>query len=380
MRRYNKLKVATGFVALFLVSLLLLSSTAIATDHMTPSEPPHFERPGMRPQNPIMRGQFGRSHFNYTNGMILLETPELSVRITAMHEVIHFTYWNTSAPDVVYHAKFVRMFEFIDANNDSAYQANETVAHSVVSLSSFSWNFTGFENITDANNNVIGVMFGFVSTEAHVSWQPNLQVAIYCYLFYENGMINGISVNGLNELKFTIEVSNWTWASNESMLGMRFDLSWSNVTQHERMHARIGNEEAHLGTNTTGHEMPIKNETQRELKMEYEGQNQRVVGFLDYVPNIVIDGKNSTMTASYATNSNMLTVYFAYPHFNYYLIHDPIIGVTSESTGTSTGGTGVLPGNTIVTIGGTAVTDTMLLLAGVVVLIALAVFVKSRKA
>jgi len=381
MRNNKKLKIATGFVALFLVGLLLMSSAVIAADHRTPPQPPEFKKPGMVPHNPIMSGKFGQSRFNYTNGMILLETPELSIRITAMHQVIHFMYWNTSDPSIVYNAKFVRIFEFVDANNDSAYQANETVSRSVVPLSTFTWNFTGFENITDENDNVIGVMFGYVSTGVNVPLQPNLQVAIYCYLFYEDAEINGITVNGLNELKFTIEINNWTWASNESLLGVRFDLSWSNVTAQERIHTRIGDEEAHLGTNTTGHEKPLKNETQRSLRMEYEGDGKRTIGYLDYVSEIVVDGENSTMTASYATNGNMLTIYFAYPHFDYYLVHDPIIGIASESIETTgTTGTEILPGNTIITIEGIAITDTVLILSAVVILIAIAVFIKSRRA
>jgi len=380
MRSNKKLKMATGFVALFLVGLLLMSSVAIAPNPGTPPEPPQYEKPSI-PQNPIMSGQFGQSRFNYTNGMILLETPELSVRITAMQQVLHFMYWNTSDPSIVYNAKFVSLFEFVDSNNDSVYQANETVPRSVVPLSTFMWDFTGFQNITDENDNVIGVMFGYISTKVNVPFQPDLHVAIYCYLFYEDAEINGISVNGLTELKFTIEISNWTWVSNESLLGVRFDLSWSNASEGEGVRANVGGEEAPLGTNTTGQEKPLKNETQRSLRLEYEEDNKRTIGYLDYISEIVVDGENSTMTTSYAVNGNMLTVYFAYPHFDYYLTHDPTIGITSETSEetTETTGTEILPGNTIITVEGIAVTDTMLVLGAIVVLVALAVLVKSKK-
>ena len=59
--------------------------------------------------------------------------------------------------------------------------------------------------------------------------------------------------------------------------------------------------------------------------------HDKQIGYFDYVSTAIADGQTVSTNASYATYGDLLRVYFTYPHFENELIHDPIIGIASET-------------------------------------------------
>ena len=215
-----------------------------------------------------------------------------------MGEVVHFQFWNTSDPEIVYHVKFVSIVEFIDENGDGTYQFNETVGGSMLAFSSLTWEFSGFQNITNDNGETVGVKFSFNSTGVQGLFrQENLEVDIICYMFFEDAEVDGVSVKGLTELKFTIVIKNWDWMRDNSMLALRWDVTWSNVTEERDVKPCVEGKEIDT-SKEMAEERPIEDRKDRKA-LEIRCGEQ--LGYLDYTATIIVDGSEGEATASYIT-------------------------------------------------------------------------------
>lgn len=299
---------------------------------------PHFERiehdpiigvteKGYEEAGKVFSGRHGETRYEYGNGRVVLETPVFTVQVTAMGEVVHFHFWNTSDPEIVYHVKFVSIVEFIDENNDGTYQSNEIVGESMLTFPSLAWEFSGFKNITNANGETMGVKFSFNSSEVRVPRQQNLEIDIVCYMFFEDTEVDGVLVNGLTELKFTIVIRNWSWTREDSMLALRWDISWSNVTEGKDVKPCVAGRDISPSEEMT-EEKPIRDE---EGKRTLEIRCGKQLGYFDYTATIVVDGSEGEATASYITCKDCIKVFLCYPHFNTELVHDPTIGLTTTT-------------------------------------------------
>jgi len=288
----------------------------------------------------VFSGRHGETHYEYSNGRATLETPVFTVQVTAMGEVVHFQFWNTSDPEIVYNVKFVSMVEFIDKNGDGTYQSNETIGESMFTFPSLTWEFSGFQNITDVNGETIGVKFSFNSSKVRDPRQQNLEIDIVCYMFFEETEVNGIPVNGLTELKFTIVIKNWSWTKEDSMLALRWDISWSNLTEEKHVKPCVAGRDVDISKDMT-EEKPIGT---KEGKKALEIRCDKQLGYFDYTATIITDGREEEATASYMACKNCIRVFLCYPHFSTELVHDPIIGLTTTeetTTGEETVGEGV---------------------------------------
>ena len=305
---------------------------------------------GYKEAGKIFSGRHGESRYEYRNGMAVLETPVFTVKVTAMGEVVHFLFWNTSDPEVVYHVKFVSMAEFIDENGDNVYQFNETVGGSMLTFQSMEWEFSGFQNITDANGETIGVKFSFNSTGVQGLFrQENLEVDIVCYMFFEDAEVDGVSVKGLTELKFTIVIKDWDWMRDDSMLALRWDISWSNVTEEGEVKPCVEGRDIDM-SKEMAEERPMEDKEDRKA-LEIKCGEQ--LGYFDYTAKALVDGAEGEATASYATCEDCIRVFLCYPHFTNELVHDPVIGVTTTTVEAEiTAGEGTIAGIPIMYIVG----------------------------
>ena len=344
---------------------------------------PHFERlehdpiigvteKGYEEAGKVFSGRHGESRYEYSNGRVVLETPVFTVQVTAMGEVVHFQFWNTSDPEIVYHVKFVSIVEFIDENGDGTYQSNEIVRGSTpLTFASLSWEFSGFQNITNANGETIGVKFSFNSSEVRDPRQQGLEIGIICYMFFEDTELDGVPVNGLTELKFTIAIRNWSWTGEDSMLALRWDISWSNVTEEGVKPRVAGRDVSPPGEMTE--EKPIGD---KEGKKALEIRCGKQLGYFDYTATTIVDGNEGEATASYITCEDCIRVFICYPHFSTELVHDPIIGLTTTEETTAeeeTTGEGVTLPETIAGI------PTMYLVGGIFLVIVIAVVMAVKK-
>jgi len=308
-----------------LIGILLIAALVIGSmpQAISASDTPYLQDDPRRPMQPPVT-----TPPTYSKGIAKIETEKITVAVTADGMVLHFLFWNTSDPSIVYHAKFVQMMEYIDSNGDGIFQYNEMVPASVLAVSAIDFSFSGFENITDNDGNVIGIKFSFNSTNVSDVRQSNLELDVVCYLFFEDSEINGIAVNGLTELKFTIVIKNWKWVRDDSDLVVRFDLTWSNTTDKPR--CRANSEEVDMQKNMEGNEKKLQSRTQNKYRC-MELVHDKQIGYFDYVSTAIADGQTVSTNASYATYGDLLRVYFTYPHFENELIHDPIIGIASET-------------------------------------------------
>ncbi|MGQ4834384.1 MAG: hypothetical protein ACP6IS_10885 [Candidatus Asgardarchaeia archaeon] len=304
----------------------------------------------------------------YNKGLAKIVTDQITVAVTADGQVLHFMYWNTSDPSIVYHAKFVQIMEYIDQNGDGAFEYNETVPGSMFAISAVTFEFSGFENITDSNGTVIGVKFSFNSTSVNDVRQSNLELDVICYLFYVDTEMDGIQVNGLSELKFTIVIKNWNWVRDNSNLAVRFDLTWSNSTDKPK--ARVGDKHFDFQEDEgIEHRITNKVKEQRRIEMNYKGN----VGYFDYVPDVNTDIGKKVANATYCVYADHVRMFFSYPHFNKTLVHDPIIGITSLESETTIGSFGE-------TLSQYGISEyTLLGVIAIVLVIAVAVVKKIRK-
>ena len=344
---------------------------------------PHFERlehdpvigvteKGYEEAGKVFSGRHGETRYEYSNGRVVLETPIFTVQVTAMGEVVHFQFWNTSDPEIVYHVKFVSIVEFVDENGDGTYQFNETVGGSMLTFPSLTWEFSGFQNITNANGETIGVKFSFNSSEVRVPRQQNLEIDIVCYMFFEDTEVNGVLVNGLTDLKFTIVIRNWSWTREDSMLALRWDISWSNVTEEKDVKPCVAGRDISLSGGMTEEE-PIEG---KEGKKALEIRCGKQVGYFDYTATIIVDGSEGEATASYITCENCIKVFLCYPHFETEATHDPIVGLTTTEETTAeeeTTGEGITLPETIAGI------PTMYLVGGIFLVIVIAVVMAVKK-
>ncbi len=345
---------------------------------------PHFERlehdpiigvteKGYEEAGKVFSGRHGETHYEYSNGRVMLETPVFTVQVTAMGEVVHFQFWNTSDPEIVYHVKFVSIVEFVDENGDKTYQSNEIVGESMLTFPSLTWEFSGFQNITNANGETIGVKFSFNSSEVRNPRQRDLEIDIVCYMFFEDTEVDGLLVNGLTELKFTIVIRNWSWTREDSMLALRWDISWSNVTEEKDIKPCVAGRDISPSEEMT-EEKPIGDkEGRRALEIGYGEQ----LGYFDFTATIIVDGGEGEATASYITCEDCIKVFLCYPHFETEVTHDPIVGLTTTEETTAeeeeATGEGVTLPETIAGI------PTMYLVGGIFLVVVIAVVMAVKK-
>ena len=215
------------------------------------------------------------------NNNVLLEEEHFAIQITSDLNVPQFAFWDpTEEPITKYHVKFTRLFESVDLDGDNTYTKEEEsiVPNSNAALAPLTWDFSELvtiDNVTHFNITSVG--------------------EDYTLQFRNHFDAEDMS------LKFDIVIDNYTFVSDDedAMLVFGFHIVEGQQKMKQNQHkVQFGNK----GYFESASEANTANET---IPVGMSSGN---------------DGQES-MT------------YISYPRFEGLLIHDPIIGIESGSSG-----------------------------------------------
>ena len=238
------------------------------------------------------------------NGMVTLETDSIVIQVVANQEVPFYFFWSTQNPEEKYKLQFYTIFEIIDTNGNGIYDpGNDTIVpNSKVALASFDWEFSDFKTETDANGTVTAIHFNMTSVSGINPHSPDFTLQIRNHLYADN----------ISALKFDIVISNYSFKDDNADLVLGFNLilaaGGQKMKEHRHQHREsleFGN--AYFETNSTAKD---RNNTDVSVRMSYGEDTER-----------------------HEMNAKM--VYLTYEHFTGELVHDPVIGVLSSGSGSS---------------------------------------------
>ncbi len=215
-----------------------------------------------------------------------IESEKLMVKINAGGQVPIYQFWSPNANDTKFHVKFQKIQEFTDDNGNGFYENNETVGQRTLSLQSVRW------ILSDAIVGDEQISFNFTSESLQQSQFQGFQIKIVNYIDLENA----------TKLKFDIYMSGWPFLSEDNMLSLRWDLTWTS-------------ENISYVTGIDGVYLKLDDET---------------LAHFTYVSEVMIGGSSDTVTSSYKYNATdgAVQTFFNYPNFkDLELVHDPEIGL-----------------------------------------------------
>jgi hypothetical protein len=294
------------------------------------------------------------------------------ITIMANSEIPQFYFWY-SVDNNGTHAKFMTSFvmiaEFEDLNDDGAFQTGEQLFFAP--LAAYEWTLTTGTVQKDGVTTEVwlkytksGIRSGMMpdAAPAAMSGMGSLQrfedttIQIWGHIYLDDyagnvtddhGSHANYTVAGGSELKIDIEIGNFPFSSEDSMVALQ-TLQREHVaagTQEPQLnHHRIETRERFrnttidsdtnwttIGGNETRFESMNGTDIQRCDFIDYEtGVAQ---GFFSWLDTAVItwpggDTEAVPVNASYVPTGNGLAVYLAYPYFdNGSILHDPSIGL-----------------------------------------------------
>lgn len=285
-------------------------------------------------------------------GIYTITAENLTIRVSG-GVVPHFHFWYTIDNKTVYHVKFVYIAEFLDRNNDSAFQHNETVKPADILPESFhtpiftfssgatGWNFSGFYNITQ-NGETVGIGFNYTLNGTKTPVYKDLYVELRCKIYYNDTKLSVpvdgkeiyYNLDGGAELKVDVIIGNWPWLTDRSMLALRWDITWDIKPEAGEPHEPyIHSHKINVSKNMTI-EHPIKESVhtyQTSIIFRGAKTNQPRAHFSSLnMAKVCNETSERTInvTASYRTDGEALQFYICYPYFgDNTLEHDPIMGV-----------------------------------------------------
>ncbi|RLI37817.1 hypothetical protein DRO55_00415 [Candidatus Bathyarchaeota archaeon] len=285
-------------------------------------------------------------------GLYTVTAENITVKVSS-GIIPHFHFWYTEDNSTVYHVKFVQLAEFIDGNNDSAFQHNETVRPTDTGpglfhtpIFSFSegargWNFSGFYNIT-SDEAILGVGFNFTLNGTRSPIFRDLYIELRCRIYLNDTRLNVTAndqavyynMTGGAELKVDVVIKNWPWLTDHSMLALRWDISWeSGPKAGERHEPFIRGHRVDVSRNMTIERRIEAPPHANETSVVFRGvkTNRTRAHFDSLVKAKVFNGTAEglvNVTASYRTDGEALRFYICYPYFgSNTLEHDPSMGV-----------------------------------------------------
>ncbi len=218
-------------------------------------------------------------------------------------QVPFFSFKNASATDS-YQVKFFLMFEATDVDADGIYDdGNDTIiAGSHVALASMDWALSDILNETDGSGNIVATHFNITGTATVAnSNDPDLFVQFRIHIDQTMG----------NAFKFDLVVKNKSWASdaNDTMLVLGYLIS------------------------TTDPEYDGKPDLAPEGRASFgKGYFQSNVTATDVNGTELATGLS--VASGNSTDQGM--IYQSYGHFESDMVHDPIMGLESDSGDTET--------------------------------------------
>jgi hypothetical protein len=181
---------------------------------------------------PLAAAQSTGILYQYSAGMVSLETDDIAIKVTGNDQAPHFHWWDPNTPDVDYHVMFVRMFEANDTNDDGIYEnGTDIMIGAPFVLPTTGWAFSDFETVEE-DGNTTEVHFNF-TTEATFDPRPEGTGMDYGQLpslpaFDVNVSINvHIYLENPGEFKFDLIVEGWSWTYENSLLVLMFTITES---------------------------------------------------------------------------------------------------------------------------------------------------------
>jgi len=187
---------------------------------------------------PLAAAQSTGIQYQYSAGIVSLETDDIAIKVTGNDQAPHFHWWDPNTPDVDYHVMFVRMFEANDTNANGIFDNDtDVMIGAPFVLPTVGWDFSGFETVED-DGNITEVHFNF-TTEATFDPRPegtgmdygnlpslpefDVNVSVNVHMYLENP----------GEFKFDLVVEGWSWTYEESILVLMFTVTESAHGQNQ---------------------------------------------------------------------------------------------------------------------------------------------------
>ena len=187
---------------------------------------------------PLAAAQSTGILYQYSAGIVSLETDDIAIKVTGNDQAPHFHWWDPNTPDVDYHVMFAKIFEANDTNANEVYDHGvDTMIGAPFALPTTGWDFSGFETVEDGGN-VTEVHFNF-TTEATFDPRPEGTGADYGHLpslpaFDVNMSVNvHMYLENPGEFKFDLIVEGWNWTYEESILVLMFTVCESAHGQNQ---------------------------------------------------------------------------------------------------------------------------------------------------
>ena len=220
----------------------------------------------------------GNPGFTQANGVVDITTSQATISVTGGSNV-PFYHIQLSNSNTSYLVKFQDLEEFVDKNGDGLFQSSELVPLSTTTFPGLNWNFSGFNTVNDSTGNVQLVNFNFTHNTA-----PMIDLN------------NHINVTNGNQIKFDINLSQYSWVSTNSSakLAIKMQVAGGNLTS---------------------------------------GANSNNITFGSAYFNTVSTATSTSGNIDVTTQIvNTNTFYIIFNHFNANVTLDPLFGVLSTSS------------------------------------------------
>ncbi len=266
---------------------------------------------------PLAAAQSTGILYQYSAGIVSLETDDIAIKVTGNDQAPHFHWWDPNTPDVDYHVMFARMFEANDTNDDGIYEnGTDIMIGAQFVLPTTGWVFSGFETVED-DGNITEVHFNF-TTEATFDPRPEGTGTDYGHLpnlpaFDVNVSINvHMYLDSPGEFKFDLIVEGWSWTYEESLLVLMFTVT-------ESAHGQNQGDNDPSGFHKVG------------TKFQFEN------GYFEYEETALAANNTLQVRASFGEASGEYSgnaVYLAFENFgDETLEYDPVLGVLPSTAG-----------------------------------------------
>ena len=282
---------------------------------------------------PLAAAQSSGILYQYSAGIVSLETDDIAIKVTGNDQAPHFHWWDPNTPDVDYHVMFVRMFEANDTNSNGIFENDtDVMIGAPFVLPTAGWVFSDFETVEEGGN-ITEVHFNF-TTEATFDPRPegpgddfghlpplasfDVNVSINVHMYLENP----------GEFKYDLIVEGWSWTYEDSLLVIMHTVS-------ESAHGQNQGDNDPTGFHKVG------------TKFQFEN------GYFEYEETALAANNTLQVRASFGESPGSYSgnaVYLAFENFgDETLEYDPVLGVLPSEAGL------VLDPMTLGIIGGAAV-------------------------
>jgi hypothetical protein len=350
-------------IGMFLL-IALLGTTALVSAQGSTTRPTTPPGPGNPPEKTMG-----------DDGTVKITTDIISIMANGEMPMFHFWYAvDEDGAHAKFSTSFVMIAEFEDLNEDGGYQSNE-VLH-FAPLSAYEWTLT--TGVVEEGGTVTEVWLKYTKSGIRSVQMPdaapaalegtgsfmrfeNVTMQIWGHIYLEDyegevsddqGSHANYTVAGSSELKIDIEIGNFPFSSEDSMVTIQTlqrEHIATGISEPQLHRHRIETRERFRNT-TLDSDMNWTTTGGNESRFEsMNGTNVQKIDFVDYdagvaqgffswVDKAVITWPGGSteavdVNATYVPTGVGLAVYLAYPHFDGgSILHDPSIGLYPEGT------------------------------------------------